>query len=311
MNDNPFADDQSAAFMDPSITAAANDYATSVTIAEENYVAQDSAYGGDYSSSYTSTAPASSTNNNTDWEDKEAELRAQIDELEKEKLLSSRTSNKAGEGAIANTHIKAKNWPSRCYPIVYHSINDEIPERHRKLARQFYATLIFTWVTLGMNWITWIWIASAGAMADGATSEALWSTLYLVLGIPGGWKLWYMPIYSSLKGNSSMSWCCFFMMFAGHLCFCAMMAIGIPGVSGAGLVIMIEVFGRNYIAAGLLTLACAIFWFMLTITSLYLIKQTHVLWRSRGGAEDLQRDVQTGITKAAVANAAKQHGFGE
>jgi hypothetical protein len=39
-------------------------------------------------------------------------------------------------------NTRADNWPSRCYPLAYHSIVNEIPEPHRTLVRKFYVAVI-------------------------------------------------------------------------------------------------------------------------------------------------------------------------
>ena len=39
-----------------------------------------------------------------------------------------------------------KNWPSKCYPITYHDIAEDVPQRHQKMMKKFYATVFCTCV---------------------------------------------------------------------------------------------------------------------------------------------------------------------
>lgn len=71
---------------------------------------------------------------------KERELAA------KEKKLKSLEDELVASGAV----IKKKNWPwvmAKCgYPLLYHSIADEIPDKSKRVVREMY---VCWWVSRG------------------------------------------------------------------------------------------------------------------------------------------------------------------
>lgn len=109
---------------------------------------------------------------------------------EKEEMLERRAAELGGE-----TTNMPPNWPLKRYPIAYHDINAEIPERYQALVRRCYIVMLFTWVCLVLNWLDIMIVVLWGSAIASADSDALWSTLYVIAGIPGAWRLWYRPIY--------------------------------------------------------------------------------------------------------------------
>lgn len=43
------------------------------------------------------------------------------------------------ERAVKAKEDAKKNWPSRCFPILYHSIQDEVPIEQQSMVKKFYA----------------------------------------------------------------------------------------------------------------------------------------------------------------------------
>lgn len=199
----------------------------------------------------------------------------------------------------------APNWPFKFYPILYHSIKDEIPAESQPICKKFYAAILLTWAALLINWLTWLVIWGHDILTK-ASGQALWATAYLCLGVPGAWRLWYRPIYNALKENASSTWCFFFLFFTGHTGFCGLMALGFPGVSGAGFIIMLDVFGKGFAGTGVMAVVSTAFWTMVCLLSIWLLRTAHSMWRGRGGQEQMDRDIETGLATAQAVNITQQ-----
>ena len=79
------------------------------------------------------------------------------------------------------------------------------------------------WVTLLYNWVVLLVIYFS---AEGSLAEVFWCSVYVGLGAPGAWRLWYRTIYYATRDDSSRQWIMFFANFIAHLGYCAVMVIG-------------------------------------------------------------------------------------
>lgn len=230
----------------------------------------------------------------------QALLRREQALAEREKQLEQR------ERALANARVvPADNWPSKCYPILYHSINDEIPPEHRPLVRKLYATCLATWVCLVWNWVVWmtIWITDA---SDDAGSSALWSAIYTVCGVPGAWTFWYRSVYYGIRDKSSAKWIRFFLFFVVHLAFCAVIAVGVPSIAASGLFVMFKMFSNDHSLAGIFSLVTVVVFGLLTLFSFWLLKSAYSTWKGTGGDKALQKAVAEQVIEHQVAQAQDQ-----
>jgi hypothetical protein len=245
-----------------------------------------SAYGGNDMGLDRATA--------SEREDALAKRERQI--AERERQLAAREKAISAGGA---NYKPADNWPCSYYPLTYHDIAAEIPEEQRMFCRQYYATVLGTWVVLVFNFISWfgIWL---GESDQG--SGVLWSLIYVGFGIPGSWKLWYYPIYETLKGRKR--WYTFGFSFLAHVGFCGFMCLGFPDMAAAGWLQMVEVFASGHAGTGLIVLACACCWTLLLLASLYLGKKAHSMWSGAGGVATMQQDVATLAVTSGAAGAA-------
>jgi len=221
--------------------------------------------------------------------EREEELNRREEELNKrEAQLEQRVSQVIKLGG-------EDNWPSRCYPIAYHDISKEIPEEVRSTIRKLYVLVIFTWICLIWNWMIMMAVWFSGGSVD-ASSDSIWSSLYMVLGIPLSWRWWYRGAYYGARDRSSKQWVSHFTGFFCHFVLSVLIAFGIPSCNGAGLLWMIKLFTNSYQALGVLSLICTCIWGLNLLFTLYLFRATLAIWRKRGGSEQLTRDV----TKAAI-----------
>lgn len=193
--------------------------------------------------------------------------------------------------------LKDKNWPFSCWALTYHSIEDEIPEAEQVLVRKFYVLIRFTWLCLLMNWLTAFAVKFG---ADGSTASLLWSSVYLMLGTPGAWFLWYKPIYTASRDDNSKTWAFFFINFFVHTGFAIVMSCGIPGTAGMGLWTFMDTID-DHKTPGIFALVSALMWILASLMSCFLMKRAHNVWRGRGGEEAAKKALAKEAARNAVA----------
>jgi len=61
---------------------------------------------------------------------------------------------------------------------------------------------------------------TSAAYSNAGGMQTVWACVYLVMGIPGAWNLWYSRIYEGTRDDSTRKWLMFFINFvvSGH-CF--------------------------------------------------------------------------------------------
>jgi len=240
-------------------------------------------------------------------QDSKAEDLAKREEalLRREAALLQREKAVAGPGGVT----RESNWPSKCYPITYHDIAVEIPQRHRALIRKFYANLMLVWLALLLNWMLVMFVVFSpanGSYADKPGSgAALWSSIYLLLGVPGSWNLWYRSIYNGAKLGTSSKWMFFFVNYAAHTAFCIVMAIGPSpsSVAGGGLFFVIEMITESNHEATIFAVITLILWAINGALGVFLLRHAHSHWKTDGHQDQLKRDMATAIVTAGVDSA--------
>lgn len=196
-------------------------------------------------------------------------------------------------------NTRADNWPFKCYPLAYHSIVDEIPQAHRTLVRKFYVAVIFAWLCIFWNWLTML-IGWGSSIDDIGGSDALWSSIYLLIGIPGSWKLWYRSLYYAIRDNATGKWVVFFVSFMMHIGFAVVMGLGVPDCAAAGFFVMTKLFVHKQSLLGIFALVNLCLWGLSALTSFYLLKTAHSLWKKGGGERNLKKAVATAAVQEAV-----------
>jgi len=226
-----------------------------------------------------------------------------------EQLLRREAALLAREKTGTGTAARESNWPSKCYPITYHDISVEIPERHRALVRKFYANLMLVWLALLLNWMLVMYTVfstdETNSPDQPSTTAALWSSVYLALGVPGSWNLWYRSVYNGTKLGASSKWMFFFANYAAHTIFCLVMTLGPSpsSVAGGGLLFMIEMIHERNHEAVIFCVITLILWGLNSGLGLYLIKHAHHHWKTDGHQDHLRKEMATAIVTAGVDSA--------
>jgi len=223
----------------------------------------------------------------------ESLLRRENKLLTRERALEEKERNLRQRGGAGEA-----NWPSKCYPLLYHDIGAEIPSENQNFIRKFYANLLFTWLCLVWNWLV-IMVIWATDSDDNSSSEALWSSIFVVLGVPGAWRFWYRSVFYGVKDKKAGQWVFFFINFLCHIVFAILMGVGVPNVAGGGLFVMIKMFANNHNAAGFFSLVDVIIWGLNLLISVYLIKQAHNVWKTMGMKTQTKKEA----AKAALEQA--------
>ncbi|TFK54770.1 scamp-domain-containing protein [Heliocybe sulcata] len=157
-------------------------------------------------------------------------------------------------------HIRThgrNNFPP-FYPLVYHSIQDEIPEASRPLITDLFRLWLLLMATLLVNMIACIFATVTGT-GDGVR-DLLVSLMYIV--VIGGlaFLTWYRPIYNGYMKEQALYYYLYFFFCGWHILFSLYMAVGIPGTGSAGIIQTIRMYahGGVGIAGGVLgTIASA------------------------------------------------------
>lgn len=187
-NSNPFDDEQSLdanPFADPTISHALQSH---------------TAY--DNSSAYTLETPTPSAktpgrSTTAPGGPNEEELRRREEELERRE----RELNEQQE------HIKRhgrNNWPP-FYPLIYHSIQDEIPDEHKVMVTNYYRIWLSLLALLLWNFISCLILLISHA--SGGTADLGASIGYCFTITAGSFLGWYRPVYNAFMKERSLYYC--------------------------------------------------------------------------------------------------------
>ncbi|OIV94335.1 hypothetical protein TanjilG_21675 [Lupinus angustifolius] len=145
--------------------------------------------------------------------------------------------------------IEEKNWPP-FFPIIHHDIPNEIPVHLQRLQYVAFATY------LGVK----IWLLAI---------------IYLISGVPGGYVLWYRPLYRVFRNESAFKFGWFFMVYLFHIGFCIVAAVAPPivfnGNSLTGIMSAIDFVG-HHVLVGVFYFIGFAFFCIETLVSLWVIQ---------------------------------------
>ncbi|KAI9190284.1 hypothetical protein H9P43_001717 [Blastocladiella emersonii ATCC 22665] len=174
----------------------------------------------------------------------EAALRYREKDLERrEAALAAKESEiRAREQKIEEVTSRQFNWP-KFKPILYHSIEKEIPAKGRPVVQRMYYLWMFSVWTYVINCIACLSALITKHSAGG--SMFVMSFLIMVIGVPTSWSFWYKQLYDGARDDKSIRFFLFFLNFAFHLGATVILGVGVPGWGGAGIIVTIEQFSQN------------------------------------------------------------------
>ncbi|XWS39500.1 hypothetical protein CRYUN_Cryun18bG0059800 [Craigia yunnanensis] len=225
---------------------------------------------------------------------KEKELQAKEAELKKREQELKRKEDVIARSGIV---IEEKNWPPY-FPIIHHDIANEIPIHLQKM--QYVAFTTFLGLVLCLSWnivaVTTAWIKGEG--------PTIWflAIIYFISGVPGGYVLWYRPLYRAMRTDSALKFGWFFMFYLLHIGFCIFAAVAPPiifkGKSLAGILPAIDLLGHAlvgifyFIGFGLFCIE--------SLLSVWVIQQVYMYFRGSGKAVEMKREAATRTMMAAL-----------
>ncbi|KAI8922258.1 scamp family-domain-containing protein [Powellomyces hirtus] len=268
---------------------------------------------GRYKSASNNDYSTSNSNTTTDGGGMTRELelqRREADVAQREARLRDR------ERAVGT--FNPPNWP-KCRPMIYHDIEKEIPVRGRWLVKRIYLAWMLAVIVYLVNSIAAFSLLVTGAASGGVTFGI--SLVILLVGTPVSFVFWYRPLYNGVRAESSASFFFFWFNYGAHLCVAVLLAVGIPGWGGAGVIITLAQFKVNVPSAIICLISSALLIFEV-IFGTWQIKSASMYFRSRGmtaekakeeavvgfASSQAGRDLAGAAVKSAAATELKRYG---
>ncbi|KAI8826960.1 scamp family-domain-containing protein [Fimicolochytrium jonesii] len=174
------------------------------------------------------------------------------------------------------------NWPV-CKPMVYHDIDKDIPAGGRWLVKRVYAGWWLAVIVYLANCIA-AFSLLVTKVSTGGNMFGI-SLLILLVGTPVAFVFWYRPLYNGVRNGSSASFFVFWFNYGFHLGVAALLAVGIPGWGGVGVIITLQQFGKNVGVAVLCVIATVLMIFEV-FYGLWQIKSANTYFKSSGMTTD-------------------------
>ncbi|TFY72661.1 hypothetical protein EVG20_g331 [Dentipellis fragilis] len=181
---------------------------------------------------------------------RQAELtQRELDLERRERELNNKAENIRKHGR--------NNWPP-FFPLIFHSIADEIPEASRPLVTRLYQLWLVLFGTLIINMVACIFILTSGANDGGKDLGASIGYIFVIGAL--SFLLWYRPIYNGYMKEQALYYYIYFFFAGWHLVFSIYMIIGIPSTGSAGLIRTIQMYTRPAIVAAILGTIATVGW---------------------------------------------------
>ncbi|KAK4770192.1 hypothetical protein SAY87_030724 [Trapa incisa] len=151
---------------------------------------------------------------------KEKELQAKEAELKRREQELKRREDAIAQAGII---LEEKNWPP-FFPLIHNDITNEIPVHLQKI--QYVAFMTYLGLVLCLLW-NFVAITAAWIKGEGPTIWFL-AIIYAISGIPGGYVLWYRPLYRAMRTESALKFGWFFLFYLIHIGFVVYAALAPP-----------------------------------------------------------------------------------
>ncbi|GAA5830997.1 hypothetical protein JCM5353_005589 [Sporobolomyces roseus] len=255
MTSNPFADPQSLdsnPFEDPSVQQGLRSSQHENPYGSHQ---QDSTY---------------SLPNQSQQREPASDVQQRLDDLaRRERELADRERNLSAKQEHIRKHGR-NNWPPGPWPMIYHDINEEVPEQHRMTVLTLYRIWMFLILVLIVNLVAAILLLISGASNGGSDLGA--AIMYVPVIGTLSFLLWYRPVYNAYAKEYSFFYYMFFLFAGFHIAFCTYMFIGIPSSGSGGLINLISRFASGSIVAGVFCILSTVGWALEGLASLWMYK---------------------------------------
>jgi len=252
---------------------------------------------------YTPTAQQTVTN---------ADFQRRQEELERKAAELARR-----EEELKNSPYNARvnNWPPLpsfmpCQPCFYQDINVDIPVEFQEMVKRLYYLWLFHALLMVTNMM-----AGFIALITGNDKGSMFGLgiVYSVAFIPLSFLCWFRPAYKAFRNDSSFNFMLFFFIFFCQFIFSCIMALGIPGSGGSGIITAIATLsdkkanGGSYFS-GFLGMCIAVGFCVAALADFFMLTKIHGYYRATGASlSKAQAEFTTNIlSNEGVRNAAAQ-----
>jgi len=238
-----------------------------------------------------------------------AEFQRRQDELERK---AAELAKREEELKASSYSVRVNNWPPMpgfipCQPCFYQDINVEIPVEFQEMVRRLYYLWLFHAIILLGNLF-----AGTCYLFGGLDNGSLfgWSLVYTFFFIPLSFLCWFRPAYKAFRSDSSFNFMVFFFIFFCQFCFSVVMALGIPGTGGSGIITAIVTFrGGNRVAGavkgdyfiGFIVLLVALGFAAAAVADFFMLTKIHEYYRTTGASLS---KAQAELTSNVLSNSA-------
>ncbi|XP_022726193.1 secretory carrier-associated membrane protein 1-like isoform X1 [Durio zibethinus] len=226
---------------------------------------------------------------------KEKELQAKEAELKKREQELKRKEDAIARSGIV---IEEKNWPPY-FPIIHHDIGNEIPIHLQKLQYVAFTTLLGLVLCLSWNIVA---VTTAWIKGEGPTIWFL-AIIYFISGVPGGYVLWYRPLYRAMRTDSALKFGWFFLFYLLHIGFCIFASVAPPiifkGKSLAGILPAIDLLSKHALVGTFYFIGFGCFC-VESLLSIWVIQQVYMYFRGSGKAAEMKREAARRTMMAAL-----------
>lgn len=174
------------------------------------------------------------------------------------------------------------------FPLIFHSIKDEIPESHQQTMTRLFQLWLVLGVTLIVNLVAMIFVVVSGD-GDGVRDLSGSITYLPIIGLLS-FLLWYRPVYNAYMKDQALYFYLYFFFAGWHLLFSVYAVIGIPGTGAAGLITTVIAFKHGHIVSGVLCVISSVGWVIQTVGNALYYQKTwayhnqagHTLEKAKG-----------------------------
>jgi len=252
---------------------------------------------------YTPTAQQTATS---------ADFQRRQEELERKAAELARR-----EEELKNSPYNARvnNWPPLpsfmpCQPCFYQDINVDIPVEFQEMVKRLYYLWLFHSLLMVCNVFGGLCYLFSGEDKGSQFGLAL---VYGFIFIPLSFLCWFRPAYKAFRNDSSFNFMLFFFVFFCQFIFSCIMALGIPGSGGSGIISAIATFQSKEstggtIFVGFLIMCIAVGFSIAAIADFFMLTKIHAYYRATGASlSKAQAEFTTNVlSNEGVRNAAAQ-----
>jgi len=241
-----------------------------------------------------------------------ADFQRRQDELERK---AAELARREEELKSSPYNARVNNWPPLpgflpCQPCFYQDINVDIPVEFQEMVKRLYYLWLLHSLLMVLNLFCGLCFLFSGLDKGSMFGLGL---VYGFFFVPLSFLCWFRPAYKAFRNDSSFNFMLFFFVFFGQFLFSCIMALGIPGSGGAGLITAIGTFkdkdatGGTYFV-GFLVLCVAIGFTVCAVADFFMLTKIHGYYRATGASlSKAQAEFTTNVlSNEGVRSAAAQ-----